>query len=89
MMDALIPKTFEQSLGLEECLHFYPLRKNRSVRFDFSGSTVLLASRGHSVSFNTTVGGDVLLKDKLCSNKLVNVLELSAMACHLGIPSNQ
>ena len=69
MMDALIPKTFEQSLGLEECLHFYPLRKNRSVRFDFSGSTVLLASRGHSVSFNTTVGGDVLLGDKRCCRR--------------------
>ena len=38
--------TFEQSLGLEECLHFYPLRKNRSVRFDFSGFTVLVVSRG-------------------------------------------
>ena len=41
--------------------YFYPLRKNRSVRFGFSVATVLLASRGHSVSFNTTVGGGVAL----------------------------
>jgi hypothetical protein len=31
------------------------MRKNRSVRFDFCGSTVLLASRGDQVSFYTTV----------------------------------
>ncbi len=37
---------------------------NRSVRFGFGGSTVLVVSRGDQVSFNTTVG-DVLLKDKL------------------------
>jgi hypothetical protein len=36
--------------------HFYPLRKNRSVRFGFGGATVLVAGRGHQVSFNTTVG---------------------------------
>jgi len=42
---------------------FYPLRKNRSVRFGFCGGTVLLACRGLQVSFNTTVHGDVLLKD--------------------------
>ena len=41
------------------------MRKNRSVRFGFGGSTVLVACRGDQVSFNTTVG-DVLLKDKLC-----------------------
>jgi len=35
------------------------MRKNRSVRFSFGGSSVLLASRGHSVSFYTTVGGVV------------------------------
>ena len=28
---------------------------------------MLLASRGHSVSFNTTIGGVVLLKDKRIS----------------------
>lgn len=42
---------------------------NRSVRFGFGGATVLLASRGHSVSFNTTIGGVVLLKDKRISLK--------------------
>ena len=36
--------------------HFYPLRKNRSVRFGFCGSTVLVACSGDQVSFNTTVG---------------------------------
>ena len=38
---------------------------NRSVRFGIGGSTVLVASRSHSVSFNTTVHGNgvVLLKD--------------------------
>ena len=30
---------------------------NRLVRFDFSGLTVLLASRGYQVSCYTTVGG--------------------------------
>ena len=30
---------------------------NRSVRFGFSVSTVLVACRGRQVSFNTTVGG--------------------------------
>ncbi len=29
---------------------------NRSVRFGFGGSTVLVVSRGDQVSFNTTVG---------------------------------
>ena len=58
---------------------------NRSVRFDFGGLTVLEASGGDQVSFYTTVEGGVLLKDKLCSNKLVNVLELSVMACHLSL----
>jgi hypothetical protein len=32
------------------------MRKNRCVRFGFSGPTELLASRGHQVSFYTTVG---------------------------------
>jgi hypothetical protein len=32
------------------------MRINRSVRFDFCGSTVLVVSHGHTVSFNTTVG---------------------------------
>ena len=31
------------------------MSKNRSVRFGFGGATVLLASRGSVVSFNTTV----------------------------------
>jgi len=40
---------------------------NRSVRFDFCGSTVLVASSGDQLSYITTVGGNgvVLLKDKL------------------------
>jgi hypothetical protein len=46
-----------QVWGLEGCPHFYPLRKNRSVRFDFSVATVLSGWRGQEVSFNTTVGG--------------------------------
>jgi hypothetical protein len=43
------------------------MRTNRSVRFGFGGSTVLVAYRGLQVSFYTTVGGNgvVLLKDKL------------------------
>ena len=51
--------------GLEGCHPFLLLRMNRFVRFGFSGSTVLSASSGHSVSFYTTVHGDgvVLLKD--------------------------
>jgi hypothetical protein len=32
-------------------------------RFGFGGSTVLVACRGDQVSFYTTVGGVVLLKD--------------------------
>jgi hypothetical protein len=32
------------------------MRKNRCVRFEFFGSTVLVAGSGHSVSFNTTGG---------------------------------
>ena len=39
------------------------MRKNRYVRFGFGGATVLLACLGHKVSFNTTGGGAVLLKD--------------------------
>jgi hypothetical protein len=39
------------------------MRKNRSFRFDFSGGAVLVASSGDQVSFNTTGGGGVLLKD--------------------------
>ena len=41
---------------MKDVLHFYPLRKNRSVRFDFGGLTVLVASSGDLVSFYTTVG---------------------------------
>jgi hypothetical protein len=40
---------------------FTPLRKNRSVRFDFCGPTVLLGCRGFEVSFNTAVGGGALV----------------------------
>jgi len=39
------------------------MRKNRCVRFGFGGSTVLVGWRGQDVSFYTTVGGVVLLKD--------------------------
>ena len=39
------------------------MRTNYRVRFGFCGSTVLVAYRGQDVSFYTTVGGDVLLKD--------------------------
>jgi len=38
-----------------------PVRKNRWVRFDFSGSTVQLAWCGDQVSFYTTVGFGVRL----------------------------
>ena len=50
-----------QVWGLEGCpLKGPPERTNRSVRFDFSVATVLLACRGDQVSFYTTVhGGDV------------------------------
>ena len=41
------------------------MRTNRSVRFDFCGSAVLLAGRGDQVSFSTTVGGWVALLDKV------------------------
>ena len=34
------------------------MRTNRSVRFGFGGSTVLVASSGDQVSCYTTVGGD-------------------------------
>ena len=40
------------------------MRKNRSVRFGFGGSTVLVGSSGQEVSCYTTVGV-VLLKYKL------------------------
>jgi hypothetical protein len=36
------------------------MRTNRYVRFDFGGSTVLLASSGYQVSCNTTGGGVVM-----------------------------
>ena len=41
---------------LKGCSLFLPLRKNRSGRSDFCGATVLAASSGRQVSFNTTVG---------------------------------
>jgi len=37
------------------------MRTNRYVRFGFSGPTELLASRGHLVSFYTTVGSKVAI----------------------------
>ena len=43
--------------GLEGCPHFYPLPTDRSVRFDFTVTTVLQGSSGDRVSFYTTVGG--------------------------------
>ena len=59
-----IRRTFEQSLGSRRMSEGCPLkgqtmRMNRGVRFSFGGSTVLLASSGDPVSFNTTVGGVV------------------------------
>ena len=48
-----------QVWGLEGCpLKGQTMRKHRSVRFVFGGSTVLVGSSGHQVSF-TTVGGVV------------------------------
>jgi hypothetical protein len=56
----------DQVWGLEGCpLKGQTMRKNRYVRFAFGWATVLVACLGLQVSFNTTVGGDVLLKDKL------------------------
>ena len=46
-----------QVWGLEGCpLKGQTMRKHRSVRFVYGGSTVLVGSSGHQVSFNTTVG---------------------------------
>ena len=39
------------------------MHTNRFVRFALSVKTVLVGWRGQEVSFNTTVGGGVLLKD--------------------------
>ena len=39
------------------------VRTNCGGRFGFGGATVLVACRGDQVSFYTTVGGVVLLKD--------------------------
>ena len=49
-------------LGLLEMLL---MRTNHICGFSFSAGFVLSASGGHQVSFNTTVGGVVLLKAKL------------------------
>ncbi len=47
-----------QVWGLEGCpLKGQPERTNRSVRFDFSVATVLVARIRLEVSFYTTVGG--------------------------------
>jgi len=45
----------------KDAAHFYPLRRNRSVRFGFSVATVLLACSGYQVSCYTTEGGGVAL----------------------------
>ena len=65
--------------GLGGCRQISPLRTNRSVRSGFSGSTVLLASRCHLLSFYTTVGGsgDVLLKDIRSTHRYVLNTSLS------------
>jgi len=47
---------------LKYLAHFYPLRKNRLARFDFRAGFVLVACRGHQVSFYTTVGSGVALQ---------------------------
>ena len=43
--------------GLAGCRPFLPLRKNRSVRSDFCGPSVLQGSHGDQVSFYTRVVG--------------------------------
>ena len=43
------------------------VRIKRCGGSDFGGATVLVARSGDPVSFNTTVGGGVLLKDKRLS----------------------
>ena len=56
------------------------MRKNRSVSFGFGGSTVLVASSGDQVSFNTTVGGwgvFVLLNKDLCYLRAVSLAMVS------------
>jgi len=50
-------------LGLLLLVVVWVVRKNHIGGFGFGGSTVLLASSGYQVSFNTTAGGGVLLKD--------------------------
>ena len=50
-------------LGLSLLVVVWAVRRNCLVRFDFCGSTVLSAFSGDQVSFYTTVGGGVLLKD--------------------------
>ena len=54
-------------------------------RFGFSGATVLVVRSGDQVSFNTTEGGDVLLKDKLPPwLKICNSLSITERACPLS-----
>jgi len=48
-------------LGLLLLVVVWVVRKNHIGGFGFGGSTVLLASSGYQVSFNTTAGGGVLL----------------------------
>ena len=59
----LMPRSSEllnKVWGLEGCpSKGQTMRKNRSVRLGFSGSTVLVVCRGDQVSFNTTEGGGV------------------------------
>ena len=57
------------------------MRKNRSVRFGFGVATVLLACSGYQVSCYTTVGGDVLLKDKLCVQIVDSGLVSAGLPC--------
>ena len=57
MINDQIVITFESSLGSRRMQLIFTLRKIRRVRFGFGGPTVLVASSGDQVSFNTTVGG--------------------------------
>ena len=58
------------------------MRTNRSVRFGFCGLTVLQGSSEDQVSFNTTFGGDVLLKDNY-------ELSISSLECQVKIQTHR
>ena len=51
------------------------MRTNRSVRFGFGGSTVLVAYRGHSVSFYTT-GGVAGVSAKVSFNTTHQIIQI-------------